>query len=107
MNYRGDNIKYAGIHTWLIKTFGRAPTCEMCNKIGFKNNNKWGICWALKKGCEYKRRRENFFGLCSKCHRAYDDTEVWRRNISLGKLGKKRSVKQKKSKSPLIYVETS
>lgn len=90
-NYKGDKVGYIGIHIWLRKTYGYPFSCEKCNMNGIKKNNKWNIAWALKKGFGYERKRENFFALCNKCHRSYDNSEKWKKAIrerARDKLGK-------------------
>ena len=70
--WKGDKVGYQGIHIWLRKTFGKANKCEIC---GLTNTaKKKYFHWALLKGKTYQRKRENFWMLCLKCHRHYDDT---------------------------------
>ena len=96
-HWKGDNVGYCGIHDWLKTHYGLAKKCEQC---GSKKN----VQWAKIKGVPYKRRRENFWQLCTKCHLDYDGTMVkkgwnkgmpWaktiREKISIGtKLGMKK-----------------
>ncbi len=71
--WKGEQASYFTKHNWLKRWFGNPPKCENCGKIGQKNKGgKWGIHWALIKGKEYERKRENFRGLCHKCHAIYD-----------------------------------
>lgn len=72
-NWKGDDISYAGINVWLRSEFGNPLHCEQCGKIGKKVNGKWNIQWTKLKDKEYQRRRQNFWGLCVKCHTKYDD----------------------------------
>lgn len=64
--------EYIQIHTWIVRTFGKATKCEN-KKCSYKNPKRYE--WALKKGCEYCRKRENFIMLCPSCHRKYDMTK--------------------------------
>jgi hypothetical protein len=96
-NWRGDKVGYNGIHTWLRTNFGYPPFCEFCHTVGCRKTREWNIQWALKKGCKYERKRENFIGLCKICHRRYDNTLLWRKNISKGRTGIK--VKRTKKKA--------
>lgn len=89
-NYKGDSVGYIGIHIWLRKKYGLAHHCDKCGSIGRKNNNKWTISYALKKGSIYERKRSNFIRLCNKDHREYDKTKKWGENISKAKKGIKR-----------------
>lgn len=63
-----ENIGYSGIHSWLIRKFGRPNFCEFCKTKVAKRFE-----WAKKKDCDYERKRENFIRLCSGCHKKYDD----------------------------------
>jgi len=66
--WKGDNVGYYGIHDWLNFYFHK-DKCEFCNS---KNN----LQWANKDG-KYRRIREDYFILCSKCHKKYD----WNKSI--------------------------
>ena len=83
-HYRwNEKVGYKGIHTWLSKEYGRANKCE--NTACPSSSRRFE--WALKRGCIYERKRENFIQLCKSCHANYDYTETWRKNISIS--GKK------------------
>jgi len=86
-NWKGDSVKYMGLHSWLKRNFGNLPYCEKCNLQGSKQNGRWNIQWALIKGCKYERKRENFIGLCVSCHKFYDFTEETRTKLSLSHMG--------------------
>lgn len=63
--------KLSSIHIWLRNNFGKACKCEQCPEgIGVKTKR---YDWALKHGCEYDYKVENFIQLCRSCHRKYDD----------------------------------
>ena len=85
-NWKGENVGYIGIHVWLLKNYKNPKQCELCGLIGHRKTGRWKISWALKKPHKYERKRKNFFGLCNKCHRSYDKTNQWNRNISLSKI---------------------
>lgn len=87
-NWKGDDVGYQGIHIWLRKNYGYPKMCELCQTPGERVKRQWSLSWALKKGCQYKRRRENFLPLCDKCHRKYDVTDRWNKNISKARMGK-------------------
>jgi len=78
--WKGDNIKYQAIHTWLRTRYGNANKCE---NIDCKNKSK-EYQWALIKGKLYKRRRNHFIMLCRSCHRKMDITKETRKKISIG-----------------------
>lgn len=63
-------VEYQMIHYWVIKQMGKAKTCELCGTLKSKRFH-----WALKRGFIYERKIENFFQLCTKCHRRYDKLE--------------------------------
>lgn len=67
--YKGDNIGYMAIHSWLYREFGKARRCE---NSGCKYENPKMYVWALVKGKKYERKRENFMQLCQSCHMKYD-----------------------------------
>lgn len=62
---------YAKIHAWLRKKYGRATKCEM-KGCGSKSLFQW----ALKKGKDYEKKRENFKQLCAGCHKHYDKSVI-------------------------------
>lgn len=76
-NWRGDKVGVIGVHIWLRKFYIKNRICEHCGL------NKEGLCgtdWALIKGKNYERKRENFIELCRKCHRIYDATKEYCKN---------------------------
>lgn len=85
MNYKGDKVGYSGLHRWLNKEFKDISVCESkeCKNISKK------LHWALKKGCTYQRKRENFLRLCASCHKIYDMTDEVRANLSKAHIGLK------------------
>ena len=79
-SWKGDKISYMGIHKWLVITFGKANKCEQC---GIIHNKRYH--YALLKGKEYQRKRENFWMLCASCHKKYDLTPEVGKKISATK----------------------
>jgi RecJ-like exonuclease len=69
--YRIDKNEYARIHYWIRKNYGKANKCESKNCTGITKD--YG--WALLKGKEYERNRDNFMMLCKSCHTKYDFTD--------------------------------
>lgn len=59
---------YSELHMWMRYHYGSANDCEneLCPKIS-RNYH-----WALIRGCDYERKRENFMMLCASCHQRYD-----------------------------------
>lgn len=78
-----DN-EYFKIHSWLNYNHGKASKCEneYCESVNPKRFE-----WALLKGSDYKKDRNNFIQLCPSCHRKYDFTEEQRLKMSLSKKG--------------------
>lgn len=65
--YKKGKVCYSTIHTWLIRTYGKATKCEDC---GITSAKKYE--WAnISK--EYKRDIEDYKQLCVTCHDIYDD----------------------------------
>jgi hypothetical protein len=89
--WKGKKVGYAGLHLWLKRNFGKAIKCKNINCKYPKGKFEW----ALKKDCEYERKRENFFMLCQSCHKKYDFTEETRKKMSIK--GKLRKIKQDKN----------
>ena len=82
-NYKSDAVGYVGIHLWLRKHFKKTGNCGQCTSAK-------RTYWALLKGKNYERKRENFWELCAKCHVAYDDIAArgWKRKQKLLELGR-------------------
>ena len=62
-------VGYKGIHKWLIINFGKANKCEN-PECSCKEPEKFE--WSLINGMEYERKRDNFWMLCTSCHKTYD-----------------------------------
>lgn len=83
-----DLKKYRRIHQWLYYHFGKANKCE--NKDCLGNNTAYQ--YALIKGKQYEKKRENYMLLCQSCHRLYDNhshTEATKEKISQSLRGRK------------------
>ena len=68
-SWKGNNITYRRLHTWLRETYGSATRCEnpLCDRTSSK------FQYAKIKEKEYERNIENFIQLCVKCHSRYDN----------------------------------
>lgn len=62
--WKGDRVSYSGIHHWLKRHLGKARWCTWC----FSMQN---VQWA-NISHEYKRDLNDYFQLCVKCHKKYD-----------------------------------
>ena len=67
-----DEREYDNVHAWMRYNYGRPEYCEICGEYGTKKE-RWNIDWALKHGKLYKRKRENYIGVCKSCHQSYDN----------------------------------
>lgn len=63
-NWKGDDVKYSGLHKWVKRNFGAPKVCEHCS-------NQESVQWA-NKNHNYTRDREDWFELCASCHKLYD-----------------------------------
>lgn len=66
--WKGDDVGYAGLHSWVKKHLGRPTTCQHCGKTGLTGK---AIDWA-NKDHKYQRNLEDWLRLCKPCHREYD-----------------------------------
>lgn len=66
-----DLKHYDKVHQWLRRNFIKTGKCEVCGQCRRTD-------WALKKGTEYEKDRNNFVELCRPCHVKYDFTEETR-----------------------------
>lgn len=84
--------QYRTIHNWLIRHYGKARICENPECKGRSNIYEW----ALKKGFEYQKNKENYFQLCASCHGKYDFSEktmaAIKVNFSKGREARKRPI---------------
>lgn len=76
--------EYFRIHNWISYHHGKATKCE---NEKCKSGSPKRFEWALLKGNDYKRDRNNFIMLCPSCHRKYDFTEQTRQKMSTGRKG--------------------
>jgi len=65
-NWRGDEVSYGALHSWVYRQLGKAIKCESC---GTPNAKKYE--WAnISK--QYKRNINDWRSLCTPCHRRFD-----------------------------------
>jgi len=70
--------EYDRIHEWLCYHFSKKKICDICKtKVAKKYE------FALKKKYKYRKNRNNFFELCSSCHRRYDMTKNHKKKTSI------------------------
>jgi hypothetical protein len=63
-NWKGDDVKYVGLHKWVRIYKPKLKVCELC-----KTKKKLDL--ANKNGV-YNRNFKNWFWLCRSCHIKYD-----------------------------------
>lgn len=80
-NWKGDAVKYRGLHAWVRRQLGDPKKCEHCRKDGLMNRH---IHWANKSG-EYKRDISDWIRLCVSCHLKYDKVYLKRQRDYYGK----------------------
>ncbi|NCD07107.1 MAG: hypothetical protein EOL97_13395 [Spirochaetia bacterium] len=74
--WKGNNVKYQGIHQWIRRKNGKAHKCENRENgvLDFKCSNKSNhFHWAIKKEKEYSRDARDYYQLCRSCHNKYDN----------------------------------
>ncbi|MES2216660.1 MAG: NUMOD3 domain-containing DNA-binding protein [Patescibacteria group bacterium] len=64
-DWKGENVKYSGIHMWIRKNKTPTNICEHCGKT--KNRMAWA-----NKDHKYSRNLNDWIRLCPKCHKKYD-----------------------------------
>lgn len=65
--WKGDDVSYVSLHTWVYRHRGKAVKCEFCGKQGTGKQ----IHWA-NVSREYKRDLDDWMSLCQSCHFKYD-----------------------------------
>jgi len=91
--------EYKNIHAWLKRHHGKPTNCQdlSCEK------KSTIFQWALIKGKDHSRNKDNYIWLCSTCHNKYDYDRVWtketRDKVRTSRLGKPLSEETKRKKS--------
>jgi hypothetical protein len=65
--WKGEKVKYCGLHDWVRRELGTPNSCEHCGKIGYGRQMHWA-----NKDHKYKRNLTDWLRLCILCHRKYD-----------------------------------
>ena len=66
VNWKGDEVGYQALHTWIRSRLGTPMKCERCGRTDKK---KYEWCNVSK---EYLRDLDDWIRLCTACHRAFD-----------------------------------
>src|SRR3990167_2318071 len=72
--WKGEKVKYRGLHMWVVSKLGQPDTCQNCLKAGLFGQK---IHWA-NKSRKYLRELSDWLRLCTKCHFEYDRNQVAR-----------------------------
>ena len=64
--WKGNNVGYVGLHSWIARKKGKPKKCEKCKKEGEGRYE-----WANISG-EYRRNVNDFIRLCVVCHKNFD-----------------------------------
>ena len=67
-SWKGNKVKYFGLHMWVAKELGKPKYCAYCRneKLNHRQYHWANISHA------YKRELSDWIRLCAKCHKAYD-----------------------------------
>ena len=64
--WKGNEVGYHALHTWVERRLGKPQCCDLCGTI-----EKRRYHWANKSG-KYKRKITDWIRLCVPCHGIYD-----------------------------------
>ena len=65
--WKGNQVKYMGLHNWIRRKLGKPSYCEHCG-----NSEPTAMYhWANKTG-RYLRDINDWLRLCVRCHKLYD-----------------------------------
>lgn len=67
-NWKGEDVGYSAIHSWVKRKLGKPSKCNEC---GFISSNPNKIHWA-NISHQYKRDVNDWIRLCASCHKKYD-----------------------------------
>lgn len=66
-NWKGDQVSYISLHTWVNRHLGKATECLYCRKEGTGHEIHWANI-----SHKYKRDLSDWMSLCQSCHFKYD-----------------------------------
>lgn len=64
-SWKGNKVKYRGLHSWIVKNWGKADICENCGSVKY-------IDWHNKDGKYNREDKNNWEQLCRRCHMLKD-----------------------------------
>ena len=65
--WKGDNVGYGGVHSWIVRKLRQPKKCDHC---GTSNSDKVYEWSNISR--KYKRKLSDWQRLCVSCHRKYD-----------------------------------
>ncbi len=65
--WKGDNVGYFALHSWVRRILGKANKCCYCNGLSKSVTFHWA-----NKSHQYKRELSDWMMLCVPCHSKYD-----------------------------------
>ena len=65
-SWKGDEVKYCGLHAWISNNLGKPSYCDLCNSCE-KQRYEWA---NIDKN--YTRDFKSWIRLCVSCHRKID-----------------------------------
>ena len=72
VQWKGDDVGYSGLHSWISFHYGKPLKCSYCLKSGGKTT---GYHWANISGL-YLRDIKDFIRLCASCHKNMDKGNI-------------------------------
>ena len=67
-----NNVRYAGLHAWVINKIGIPDHCDLCGLIEQPKDAKRNYFELSCRTGNYTREFNNWWMLCKKCHYNYD-----------------------------------
>ena len=67
VNWKGENVGYFALHSWVKRHKGSPVECEKCKK-----NDKQSVYDWANIDHKYRRNLDDYIRLCRSCHRKHD-----------------------------------
>lgn len=62
--WKGNEVGYGALHSWMRREHGKPEKCQKCGRVKY-------VQWANKSG-KYLRLKDDWIALCGKCHYKFD-----------------------------------
>lgn len=69
--WRGEEVRYSGVHKWLQRNYPKTGVCEHCGDTGY---TEYAYVGDDPRG--FERDRAKYVELDAKCHRILDENPV-------------------------------